>query len=76
MCFLCYRFNIRVNSVLPGFIVTPMTDKVPEKIIQGVTKLIPMQRLGKPEGLLCYIHITLDWVQSPCPAFCSSSVFC
>ncbi|XP_029649260.1 estradiol 17-beta-dehydrogenase 8 [Octopus sinensis] len=45
------RFNIRVNSVLPGFIATPMTEKVPEKILQQVTKLIPMQRLGTPEDI-------------------------
>uniref|UniRef100_A0A3Q4HVX7 (3R)-3-hydroxyacyl-CoA dehydrogenase n=1 Tax=Neolamprologus brichardi TaxID=32507 RepID=A0A3Q4HVX7_NEOBR len=27
------RFGIRCNCVLPGFITTPMTDKVPEKVI-------------------------------------------
>ncbi|XP_068431975.1 (3R)-3-hydroxyacyl-CoA dehydrogenase isoform X2 [Clinocottus analis] len=27
------RFGIRCNCVLPGFISTPMTDKVPEKVI-------------------------------------------
>uniref|UniRef100_A0A8C2GJ61 Hydroxysteroid (17-beta) dehydrogenase 8 n=1 Tax=Cyprinus carpio TaxID=7962 RepID=A0A8C2GJ61_CYPCA len=27
------KFGIRCNCVLPGFITTPMTDKVPEKVI-------------------------------------------
>ncbi|XP_061616737.1 estradiol 17-beta-dehydrogenase 8 isoform X2 [Phyllopteryx taeniolatus] len=27
------RFGIRCNCVLPGFIATPMTDKVPERVI-------------------------------------------
>ncbi|XP_051626191.1 (3R)-3-hydroxyacyl-CoA dehydrogenase-like isoform X2 [Manacus candei] len=32
------RFGIRCNSVLPGFIVTPMTDKVPLKVLdKGVS---------------------------------------
>lgn len=30
------RFGIRCNCVLPGFITTPMTDKVPEKVISKV----------------------------------------
>ncbi len=30
------RFGIRCNCVLPGFISTPMTDKVPEKVISKV----------------------------------------
>ena len=31
--FLCTcSFGIRCNAVLPGFISTPMTDKVPDKI--------------------------------------------
>ncbi|KAG7235025.1 hypothetical protein INR49_003436 [Caranx melampygus] len=34
------RFGIRCNCVLPGFISTPMTDKVPEKVITKVTKVI------------------------------------
>ncbi|XP_074710334.1 (3R)-3-hydroxyacyl-CoA dehydrogenase isoform X2 [Strix uralensis] len=28
------RFGIRCNVVLPGFIVTPMTDKVPPKVLE------------------------------------------
>ncbi|MEQ2197601.1 hypothetical protein XENOCAPTIV_000838, partial [Xenoophorus captivus] len=30
------RFGIRCNCVLPGFISTPMTDKVPEKVLVKV----------------------------------------
>uniref|UniRef100_A0A3B4XH14 (3R)-3-hydroxyacyl-CoA dehydrogenase n=1 Tax=Seriola lalandi dorsalis TaxID=1841481 RepID=A0A3B4XH14_SERLL len=32
------RFGIRCNCVLPGFISTPMTDKVPEKVIDKVQR--------------------------------------
>ena len=36
--------------MLPGFIKTPMTDKVPEHLMQITQMLIPMTRLGEPEG--------------------------
>lgn len=45
------RFGIRVNAVLPGFIKTPMTDKVPEHLMQMTQMLIPLTRLGDPEGI-------------------------
>ena len=41
-----------MNAVLPGFIETPMTDVIPEKIIEKVKFLIPQGRLGKPEGTI------------------------
>ncbi|XDV34004.1 hypothetical protein PO909_004228 [Leuciscus waleckii] len=42
------KFGIRCNCVLPGFITTPMTDKVPEKVIDKITSIIPMGRMGEP----------------------------
>ncbi|CAL8299982.1 unnamed protein product [Lota lota] len=42
------RHRIRCNCVLPGFISTPMTDKVPEKVIHKMTSLVPMGRMGEP----------------------------
>lgn len=44
------KFNIRVNSILPGFIQSPMTDKVPENIREKFTQLIALKRFGQPEG--------------------------
>lgn len=41
------RFGIRCNCVLPGFISTPMTDKVPEKVISKIKSLVPMGRMGE-----------------------------
>ncbi|XP_074786668.1 (3R)-3-hydroxyacyl-CoA dehydrogenase isoform X2 [Athene noctua] len=33
------RFGIRCNVVLPGFIVTPMTDKVPPKVLEKTWRM-------------------------------------
>lgn len=43
------RYGIRVNSVVPGFINTPMTNTVPEKVREIITNNIAMKRFGEPE---------------------------
>ncbi|XP_015686078.1 estradiol 17-beta-dehydrogenase 8-like, partial [Protobothrops mucrosquamatus] len=43
------RYGIRCNTVLPGFIRTPMTDKVPPKVLDKFAAMVPMGRLGEPE---------------------------
>ncbi|XP_064650300.1 estradiol 17-beta-dehydrogenase 8-like [Lineus longissimus] len=43
------KFGIRCNAVLPGFINTPMTDAVPDDIIETIKWFIPMKRTGTPE---------------------------
>jgi cyclopentanol dehydrogenase len=41
--------NIRVNSVHPGVIKTPMTDIVPKEQLEAITAFAPMKRAGTPE---------------------------
>jgi len=43
--------GINVNAIAPGFIVTPMTEVLPEKQKEELKRLIPMERLGKPEDV-------------------------
>ncbi len=45
------RKGIRVNAVAPGFIMTPMTEAVPEKVLDMMKEKAPLQRLGKPEDI-------------------------
>jgi 3-oxoacyl-[acyl-carrier protein] reductase len=40
--------GVRVNAVAPGFIYTPMTAKVPEKILEMMKEKTPLKRLGQP----------------------------
>jgi 3-oxoacyl-[acyl-carrier protein] reductase len=38
--------NITVNAVAPGFVVSPMTDPLPQKIKDELTARIPLGRMG------------------------------
>jgi 3-oxoacyl-[acyl-carrier protein] reductase len=44
-------YGIRVNSVSPGIIDTPMVDQVraDKKTLEGILMRVPMRRMGKPE---------------------------
>lgn len=42
---------IRVNSILPGFINTPMTQTVPSNIKQRIISGIPLRRFGEPSDV-------------------------
>jgi 3-oxoacyl-[acyl-carrier protein] reductase len=39
--------NITVNAVAPGFVVSPMTDGLPEKVKEELVARIPLGRMGK-----------------------------
>jgi len=43
--------GINVNAIAPGYIETPMTEILPEKVKEELKSLIPMERLGKPEDV-------------------------
>lgn len=51
--------NIRVNAIMPGYIMTPMVEGMakesnaenPDSVVDGIAKGIPMKRLGTIEEL-------------------------
>lgn len=53
------QYNIRVNAIMPGYIRTPMVEKMakatnpnnPEEVIDNIAKAIPMKRLGNIEEI-------------------------
>lgn len=45
------KYNIRVNAVAPGFILTPMTEKMPDKVLDMMKDKAPLKSLGYPEDI-------------------------
>ncbi len=43
--------NITANAIAPGFIVTDMTDKLPQERKDFIMSMIALQRFGKPEEI-------------------------
>jgi 3-oxoacyl-[acyl-carrier protein] reductase len=43
--------NVRCNAIAPGFIITDMTDKLPENVKEEWIKTIPLKRGGLPEDV-------------------------
>jgi 3-oxoacyl-[acyl-carrier protein] reductase len=55
------RKGIRVNAVAPGFIMTPMTEVLPEKVLDMMKEKAPLQRLGMPEDIAnAYLFLASD----------------
>jgi NAD(P)-dependent dehydrogenase (short-subunit alcohol dehydrogenase family) len=45
------REKIRVNTILPGFIETPMSLAVPEKVRDKILTQIPLGTFGQPDDI-------------------------
>ena len=43
--------GINVNAIAPGYIETPMTEALTEKVKEELRRMIPMERLGRPEDV-------------------------
>ncbi len=43
--------QVRANAVAPGFIMTPMTKDLPEKVLDGMKAKTPLGRMGQPEDI-------------------------
>ncbi|KEO82625.1 3-oxoacyl-ACP reductase FabG [Tumebacillus flagellatus] len=53
--------GIRVNAVAPGFIMTGMTDKMPEKVLGMMEEKTPLRRLGQPDDIAkAYLFLASD----------------
>lgn len=45
------RYNVNVNAVAPGYILTPLTEKLPQKFIDAALAETTLGRLGTPEDV-------------------------
>lgn len=55
------RYKIRANAITPGFIKTPMTDPLPEKVIQYVVDKTPLKSMGDAEDVaMAFVYLGSD----------------
>ena len=54
------KYNIKANAIIPGFIKTPMTDQLPDKIREKFIDRIPLKRIGLPEDVANATAFLLD----------------
>jgi len=45
------RKGIRANAVCPGFVLTPILGKIPEKVLKALEERVPLGRLAHPEEI-------------------------
>jgi 3-oxoacyl-[acyl-carrier protein] reductase len=54
------KLNIQVNCVCPGYIASPMTDKLDHDYLNSLNEMIPLGRLGRAEevaGLVRFLAL-------------------
>lgn len=54
------HFNITVNTVAAGYVNTDMVKDVPEKILDTITKKIPLRRLAEPFEIARCVEFLVD----------------
>ena len=55
-------YGIRVNSLSPGYIATPMSTDTPQEMRDAWMKLIPQHKMGDPEELAAaVIYLACDY---------------
>ncbi|MBP8975519.1 MAG: 3-oxoacyl-[acyl-carrier-protein] reductase [Bacteroidetes bacterium] len=64
--------NIQVNAVAPGFVDTPMTQKLNEQQREGLLSLIPMRRMARPEEVASVVL----FLASPAANYMTGQVLC
>ena len=52
--------NINVNIVSPGFIVSPMTDKLNEVQKNQILEKIPMKKFGEPDDVANCVYFLVS----------------
>ena len=43
--------QVRTNAIAPGFIKTPMTKDLPEKVINTMVEKTPLRKMGEPDDI-------------------------
>jgi 3-oxoacyl-[acyl-carrier protein] reductase len=62
--------GITANAVAPGFIDTPMTQVLPDKLKDGIKQIVPLQRFGTPAD----VAAAVAFLSSPASGYITGQV--
>ncbi|MCK5853552.1 3-oxoacyl-[acyl-carrier-protein] reductase [bacterium] len=62
--------GITINAITPGFIITEMTEKLPDDVKEGYLKQIPLKRGGTPEDIANAVNFLI----SPAASYITGTV--
>ena len=54
------KYNVNVNAVAPGLIDTPLTQNLPERVLQDLINAQPTKKIGKPEDIANVVAFLLS----------------
>jgi len=58
------RYNVNVNAVAPGYILTPLTQTLPQQILDQALGETVLGRLGQPEDVAnAILFLCSDWAR-------------
>jgi len=66
------RKNVTANCVAPGFIITEMTDKLPQPVKDAAKQMIPLRRFGTVED----VAKTVAFLASDLAGYITGQVIC
>ncbi len=52
--------GVTVNTVSPGYVATPMTNAMPEQVLEAIVGQVPMGRMAKPEEIAFAVAFLAD----------------
>jgi len=52
--------GIRANAIAPGFVETPMTKKLPERVQKQYLSAIPLKKFAKPEDIASVVNFLVS----------------
>ncbi|MBC8266663.1 MAG: SDR family oxidoreductase [Flavobacteriales bacterium] len=64
------KYNVLVNAIAPGLIDTPLTQKLPENVIENLIKAQPTKSMGTPKN----IAQTVSFLANPETEFITGQV--
>ncbi|HBR97125.1 MAG TPA: acetoacetyl-CoA reductase [Gammaproteobacteria bacterium] len=52
--------GVTVNTISPGYVETPMTSAMPEKVLDAIVSQVPMRRMAKPQEIAFAVAFLAD----------------